>query len=75
MDKKVLTQQESDYLYKDFPIKVSVCRADLACEDYDISNITDETMKEIADDMIDGLMDDYWVVLFALAEKYNIKKK
>lgn len=61
-------------LTKDFPITTNLTYDDLINEGYDIAKVTDETMEELADDMMDSFMYLYWETLNVLTEKYNIKK-
>lgn len=57
---KPLTHKKTEFLYKDFPIG-SVCRSDLEGEGFDISNVTDEDMEELASKMHETHLDSfYW---------------
>ena len=59
----------------EFPI-TTICKEDVETAGFDISNITDEQLKKIADNMEDMyLQDGFWHDLRASAEKVGIPKK
>ncbi len=60
--------------YKDFPI-TSICRADLESAGFDIANIDDDTMLELASKMANAYCDfGFWEDLRELAIYFGIKK-
>lgn len=59
----------------EFPI-TTICKEDVETAGFDVSNITDEQLKKIADNMEDMyLKDGFWHDLRASAEKVGIPKK
>lgn len=60
--------------YKDFSI-TSVCRADLEEAGFDVTNVDDDDMKELASKMANAYCDMiFWADLKILAEYLGIKK-
>lgn len=61
--------------YEDFPI-TSVCRADLEGVGFDITDVDDSTMSELASKMVNAYCDaDFWIDLEILAEDLGIRKR
>lgn len=58
-----------------FEIITSVSREDLQSLGYDISSVSDETMEDIADKMLNDYMDQlYWNSLDVIASQMNLEK-
>ena len=58
-----------------FPI-TSVAREDLESQGFDVSNVTNDQMAEIADNMQNAYCDDaFWVELEAIADDMDIPRK
>lgn len=68
------TKAMQEKLYKDFSI-TSVCRADLEEAGFDVTNVDDDDMKELASKMADAYCDmGFWEDLKILAEHLGVKK-
>lgn len=64
-----------DEIKTEFPI-TTICKEDVETAGFDISNITEEQLKKIADNMEDMyLQDGFWHDLRVSAEKVGIPKK
>ena len=66
--------QRRDEFYASFKI-TSVCRADLESAGFNVSNVDDSQMAELASKMADSYCDfGFWEDLKTLAEDMGIKK-
>lgn len=58
---------------KDYFVVTRVHRDDLASIGYDVSNVTDETMQELADELGEAYVNDgFWIDLPIIAEHLGI---
>lgn len=69
-----ISKTTQEKFYKDFPI-TSVCRADLEEAGFDVTNVDDDDMKELASKMANAYCAMvFWMDLEILAEHLGIKK-
>lgn len=75
---KKYTEKNPHPLGKEFPI-INLTRADLIDADYPkkkVMALTDDDMENLASEMQDGLMNDFWETLdYATQKTLNLKKK
>lgn len=58
-----------------FPIYFQLCREDLENEGYDASKLTDDDIRNLAEDMHEGFANEFWDMLNYACDKNNISKK